>query len=434
MRELLGQAFTILFARSFVRVAQLIAFLLFARMLTPDQFGWYGILTTAMSLAALLGSLGLRQASAYEIGRSTLTSGDATATLLVIWMPMTIIATIVVLFLYGGQIPDLSFPEVTAVLLAGISGTMLVMMLQGIYLGRGEVKAFSVTETLPRLILAAAAALMAVFGWISFSSALWVQAVTYVLTVPVALWLALRNTRSFLPRFRMLPGMVRYGMAFAVNLFLVTLCARVSMFVIEHYSGAAEAGRFFAALRINEIFVEAATAFGLVLFSHAVRSDDKAKTAERNARIAAWIFWSFSLLALAVMVISPLMLTLLVGPGYADAAPALQVMALGLGPAAASKIIYPTIAGTGRPWFGTVALLLSLALNAAIAFLTVPLLGAMGGALALIAGQYLLLLGYVVSASRLFDLPVQLFIIPSAADASRLASLIGKRLPFRKAK
>jgi O-antigen/teichoic acid export membrane protein len=434
MRELLGQAFTILFARSFVRVAQLIAFLLFARMLTPDQFGWYGILTTAISLAALLGSLGLRQAAAYQIGRSTLTSGDAAATLIAVWLPMALLATLAIMLLYGGQVPDLSLPEISGILFAGVSGTMLVMMLQGIYLGRGEVNAFSATETLPRLVLAAAAAIMALFGWITFSSALWVQSMTYVLTVPVALWLALRHAKTFRLRIAMLPGMVHYGIAFAINLFLVTLCARVSMFVIEHYAGAAEAGRFFAALRINEIFVEAATAFGLVLFSHAVRNDDKAKTAERNARIAAWIFWSFSLLALAVMVISPLMLTLLVGPGYADASPALQVMALGLGPAAACKIIYPTIAGTGRPWFGTPALLASLALNAAVAFLTVPMLGAMGGALALIAGQYLLLLGYMVSASRLFGLPFRLFIIPSTADARRLGAMVGKRLPFRKAK
>lgn len=427
MKKLFGQAITILFARGFTRLSQFVAFLILGRFLTPEEFGWFGIVTTAVALAALLGSLGLRQSLAYKIGRNEITTGEATGTALLAWPLLMAAASTVVFQLYGGNLPGLSQWEAGVVITISISGAMLVMILQGIFLGRGEIRAFSTIETLPRVLLAVFACGLAILAAVSFSFALWAQALSYAVVVPLALFFSLRSTTGLSLGLRKLPSMIRYGIGFAINLFLISLCSRISLFVIERFWGANEAGQFFAAVRVNEIFLEAATTFGLVLFSDSARSGEDDTIPRRNARIACWTFWAFVVGGCLVFFLAPHLIVLLIGSQYLAAGDALRYLALSLGPAAASKVVYPTLAGQGRPWFGTPVIILSLAVNVGLAFLLVPKFGAAGGAMALAVGQYVLYAGYAVSCSRLFNIRIADFIVPRRKDIVAVSKLV--RLP-----
>ncbi|WP_169773005.1 oligosaccharide flippase family protein, partial [Escherichia coli] len=95
-----------IFARGFIRMAQLISFVLLARFLTPAEFGYFGIVTSAIPLAAMLGSLGLRQSFAYEIGQKRLLSGDAIATMLAVWPVLAAISTIAVYYMVGSAVDE----------------------------------------------------------------------------------------------------------------------------------------------------------------------------------------------------------------------------------------------------------------------------------------------------------------------------------------
>lgn len=429
MSDLVRQAVTILFARGFIRIAQLVAFLLLARFMTPAEFGWFGILTTAMTLAAMLGSLGLRQSFTYEIGQKRMTSGEAAGTTLALWPLLTLASAAVIYLLYGNQIPGLSSLETGSLIVLGVAGTMFVTLIQGVYLGRGDINAFSFSETLPRLALMVFAAGLALMASVTLATALWAHVGGFVLAIPVALWLALRGAGKPLPRFDRLGGMLGYGLIFAFNLFLITLCSRISMFVIEHHSGAEAAGQFFAAVRVNEIFLEAATALGMVLFSNAARQEQGVSVLGRNARIACWIFWSFTAAAIVVALFGPFLLRTLLGSDYAPAGTTLQILAFGLAPAAACKVIYPTLAGQGKPFFGTPVIILSLLINLSLAFVLVPGLGVYGGAWALVVGQYFLLGGYVLSCRRLENIHLRDFVVPRVDDLKQTIRVLRSKIP-----
>ena len=415
MNELLRQAFGVLFARTSVRIAQFVAFLLLARFMTPSAFGWFGIITSAITLSGLIGTLGLRQSVAYEIGRKTMTAGEGTATVLAAWPVLATASAIVVFFLYGSQLPDLSPLETGIVIGVGVGSSMLIMLLQGTYLGRGEVNAFNLTETLPRVLLAVFAVVLTLAASVSLSWALWAQVASFLLVVPAALGIALRGSPGLRPRLDRIPGMALYGLAFAFNLFLITLSTRISIFVIESHSGAADAGQFFAASRVNEIFLDAATAFGLVLFSHSVRESEAESQSIRNARIACWVFWSFTIAAIGIGLLAPMLLKIMLSDEYSQAGVALQILAVGLGPAAANKVIYPSIAGKGRPLFGTPIIVFGLAVNFVAALLLVPPLGANGGAIALVLGQYVMFIGYAF-AYRTMGVPMRMVLLPQLSD------------------
>ncbi|WP_187775830.1 lipopolysaccharide biosynthesis protein [Luteimonas suaedae] len=420
MNGLFRDAFTILFARGFIRLAQLLSFVLLARFLSPAEFGWFGIVTTAITLSALLGGLGLRQSVAYQIGREQIGIGEGAATALAVWPLLAAISAAIVFLTYGKALPGLSPTASGGAIFVGVAGTMLVMLLQGVFLGRGDIRAFSATEALPRALLALFALLLAATAATTILSAIWAYALAFALAAPVAARLALRGVSGLRPKLGRLKGLIGYGIPFAFNLFLVTLCSRLSMFVIEHHFDAAAAGLFFAAVRVNEIVLEAATAFGLVVFSRSVRDTKTDQVLAKTARVACWIFWSFTLGAALVALFAPLVLQLLLGSGYSGAGDALRVLAFGLGAAAANKIIYPAIAGQGRPLFGTPVMLASLVINLLLALWLVPKLGINGGALALVLGQYLMLIGYIITCRARFNVAPANFLVPSVEDFRKI--------------
>jgi O-antigen/teichoic acid export membrane protein len=422
-----GQAATVVFARGITRVSQLVAFVILARFLTPSEFGWFGIVTTAIVLATLLGSLGLRQSFAYQIGQGNLKPGEAVVTSILVWPLLTVASSGVLVIIFSSESPLSPFWTITLIVV-GVAASLLVNLLQGVNLGRGEIPAFSLTENLPRTLLMVGTILLALFGALNLFSALWAQILGFVATLPVALWLATRKTGWGRPQIRQLPSMVAYGSIFALNLFLLMLSARLSMFVIENVQGAESAGQFFAAVRVNEIFLEVATALGMVLFSNAARQSDKSSTLARNVRISCWLLWLFLIGSVFVVAMAPLLVRVLAGNQYAEAIPALQVLAIGLGPAAAAKVIYPTLAGTGRPFFGTPLIFVSLAINAVLAFLLIPQMGLVGGAIGLVVGQFILFAGYVVACRVRFNIPVRDFLLPRSSDVSAVAHGVHARM------
>lgn len=431
MKGLLKDAFTVVFARGFIRLAQLLSFVLLARFLSPSEFGWFGLVTTGMALAATLGSLGLRQSSAYQIGQGLLSPAQAVGTILTAWLPLAVVTAAVFVSVYDWRIPDARPWQVNLAMLVGIAGTMLVMMLQGVLLGRGKIKAFSATETLPRVVLALAAVVLALTAWATAINAVWAHALSFAVVAPVALVLANRGGGRISLRLDRIPSLVSYGAVFALNLFLITLCARLSMFVIERLYDSAEAGRFFAAVRVNDIVLEAAAALGLVVFSRSVRTQDAANVAQKTARIVCWMFWAFAFGAVFVAVFATWLVPIVLGAGYSESGDALRVLAVGLPAAAANKIIYPAIAGQGRPWFGTTVIMLGIVANLVAALCLVPTGGVVGGALALVVGQYVMLVGYVFTCRRAFQVPATLFFLPQRGDLSRAASTIWIKLKGR---
>lgn len=426
MSDITRQSAVVLVSRGLARGAQFFAFIILARMLTPSEFGWYGILTSSITLAVLLGSLGLRQSFAYEIGQKRLTVGEAIGTAIVVWPLLAGFATLVVFALISDNAP-LDADKLFGLVAVGVAVAMAVNLLQGTNLGRGQMSAFSLLENLPRLLLMAGCLLLWALMSVTLPTALWAQVIGYAVTAVIAVAIAVRGAGRIRPRLKALPRLVGYGFVFAVNLFMMMFATRVSMFTIEYFHDSASAGFFFASAQIADIFLEVATATGMVLFSSAAQQQRSSSVVDRSVRISAWMIWLFVLVAVVVAAMAPLILRLLAGEAYVAAAPALQIIAIGLAPTAAAKIIYPTLAGSGRPYFGTPAILLSLVITVGLGWLLIPDLAAVGGAISVVVGQFTLFAYYVISCHRRYGIPISRFLVPAKTDIERTWASVRRR-------
>lgn len=429
MRDLLKHAVTVLFGRGLVRIAQLLTFLLLARLLTPEEFGWFGILTSAVAIATPLAALGLRQAFAHDIGGKRLTEGEALGATLVLTPVLAALAALALWHLYGQSIPGLT-PAVSAIVLSvACLGSLAINLSQGIALGKGDIRTFATTDALPSLLLTVATASLAALGFLSFGTVLLAYASSFALLLPY-IFLRSRTTATIaLPSAAATGKMMRYGIFFALNLFVIALNSRGGIIVLEQVSGAEQSGQLFAAMRLNDVLIEGAIAFGMVVFSRTVRANSAADSVSQSARIASWVFITFLLASIGIAFLAGPIIFLLLGSEYASATTALQLLCIGLGPAAASKIVYPAIAGTGQPLVGMPVLLVSVLVNVGLAFLLGPHYGAAGVALAFSLSQIIVYVGYAIAIGRRYKLPLREFFVPRRADAAALLRVATRLLP-----
>ncbi|ARE39238.1 polysaccharide biosynthesis protein [Rhodovulum sp. P5] len=399
----------VLVGRSMARVAQFVAFLLLGRMLDPSDFGWYGILTASIVLAAQIGSIGLRQAAAVWLGQGKDTPGQVVANLLTLWPVLSALSVVGVLLVA----PPVGAVGLAFVIPVAMLGAMAVILMQGVLLGLGRTTAFGLTDSLMPMLLLVAVAGFALTGQASLGAVLVALAGSYLLAGGVAIVMGLRWGGLARPEPSRIVPMVRHGFAFAVNVFLILLSTRISLFLVEGLASAEAAGQFFVGQRLSDVLGEVAMAAGFVLFSDTVRAEDRAAAMRANARIAAFVLWGFTGLSIVVMLLAAPLVALTFGETYAPAVPVLQITALAIGPAAATKLIYPTLTAQGRPLIATPVILVGIAVNVALSLVLIPGFGLTGAAIALVASQVALLAGYGVVLKRRFEIPYRTSLIPS---------------------
>ncbi|NVK20305.1 MAG: polysaccharide biosynthesis C-terminal domain-containing protein [Methylocystaceae bacterium] len=416
-KSLLFRVFTIFTGRMAARAAQFVVFLLLARTLEPTEFGWYGLLTTSILLASLLGSLGLRQAVAYRLGQKRLGHAAAIHALLLILPVLALLPSAAVWLADGGNLRAAGLGEggiILAVLLA-TAGALTVMIMQGVLLGLGRTTGFSLSDSLYPIVLMLTVGVLWLTGTVTFLRVLAAVVGSYCLAGLLTTMLAARGWQAIGERIAApeVFDLVRHGIAFAVNLFLITLSARVSIYIVEHLMSDAAAGQFFAGQRFNDIVTQIAMSVGMVLFSDTVRSDDPRAVLHRNVKIAANILWVLGLVGVALSFFADQLVLLLLGEAYAGTGVVFAIAALMIGPASAAKILYPSLAGMGKPLSGTMVIVTCLVVNAVLSWLLIPLMGIDGAAYALLISQVVLFLGYVIVMYRLFGVPLRDCLLPT---------------------
>lgn len=385
MKTTLLHTLILLAGRLLTRGAQIISFMILARALSPDAFGVYGVLTSLVFLTGQLGHFGLRQAGAVMIGQKKLTDGEVAGTFFSVW-PLLVVISGLGLWLFGG-LDQTSDPWIVVAIIVALAGVLALTLAQGVFLGRGQTKLFAIADTGPRVLLTLLTVAVWLLGWLNADTAFWIFAVSFVGFAPYTIYLMLKGVQTIRPAYGKLPEMVRYGILYAISAAVILLQGRVGLFFLAQTSSTEDAGQFFAAQRASEIFLELATAAGLVLFSETARSTDKNVTIRNALKTASILFGLFLVGGLIAVNFTPLLVRVLLGTQYANAASVLSILLLGLGPAAAVRILNSMIAGMGRPYISALVVICGIAVNVLACVLLVPVRGIEGAAIALVLGQ-----------------------------------------------
>lgn len=414
MHELVRKTLMIFTGRMVGRAAQFFTFLLLARTLSPEDFGVYGLLITSVVLASLLGSIGLRQAGAHWIGTQKISQHDALRMFYKILPILIAISAAAVWIVLRNEFTG--SPSIGAIVIfLALSGSMTVMVFQGVLLGLGRTTSFAISDSIYSLSLLVCIVSLYAVGHSDYILYVVIAvAFAQVCAAIVTFFLARKKSieTSAPPRPRLL-SLIKHGFAYSINLFLITLSARISLYFIQQMISEDAVGQFFAGQRLGDLFVEAATAVGLVLFSDGVRSKAPQETLRRNTRVAACILWAFTVVGALFSLFASDLVTLIFAEGYTDAGRVLTITAWMIAPASATKLLYPAIAAMGRPVLGSPAILAAITVNVALCIALMPSHGIIGAAIALVVSQYTLFIAYVCVLKATFHIPLKDSLLPS---------------------
>jgi O-antigen/teichoic acid export membrane protein len=335
------------------------------RYLSPEQLGEYGLFISTLVLATTIGNLGLRNSVARDIGNKG--SLELNTKALAVAYPLLMFAStfVMLLTLYSSGFV-LEFTLKFFAIIIAVVCHLIIILRQGICLGTGEIKLFNLLEVIPRLVL-----LIIIFIVVKGLDDIYQEVAIYGLTLGYIVSAAYALMKTKLTLSIVANDQARYlfktGFAFCLALSLILLNTRVPLYVTNLLQDTAEAGQVFAALRINDIFLELATAAGLVLFSHAARSNSDIDLAKMLKAIAG-VFIATVFISIGTSFFATDIIMLVSGDKYKTAAVYLSIATLGLPFAAFNKMAYGVISGKGKPMLGVYVYSLVVPINLLISF------------------------------------------------------------------
>ena len=228
---------------------------------------------------------------------------------------------------------------------------LLLRMGQGIFLGRGNLKALNQSELISRAVMLLGSLGLWATGRLDVATAIWTLLVAHGLA---SLYLLVQVRGEVRPRTLLDPALVRrmlgHGFVFASATILMIALGRVGIWIVSDLMGPAALGRYFGVQRLGEILVEVATAVGVVIFSHGVRAADIRASAGDAIRIARLVTALMAAVGLLCILAAQPLLRLTLGPEFAAEAPAFRLIMVGTLANCFTTMLFPVplLAGAGE--------------------------------------------------------------------------------------
>jgi O-antigen/teichoic acid export membrane protein len=433
---MLREAFWVLGTRLTNRASNFLIFLLLARALSVGEFGLYGYIVSTALVLSVACDLGLRQSGAFFIGHQPEARAAVATHLVLAWLLLGSLAgTLGWLGLaWGGH--DAARAG-TGPLVAGATAAMLlVRMGQGVFLGQGAIRSLNQSELVSRAVMLGGTLALWISGRLTLTTALWLLLLAHAaagarLLVQIR---GLLRPRLLLDR-ALLVSLVRHGALFAAGVVLMSLMGRVGIWVVNARLDPDALGAFFGVLRLAEMIVEVATAVGIVIFSHGVRTADTAAATAEAVRVCRAVLLVMALAAACLGVLAAPFLGLALGPSYAAEAPAFRILLLGAVPSCLTMMLFPSLTSQGHARYGVPVFGPGVLANLALTWLLAPVAGVAGAATGTALANLLVATILVLIYRRRLGVGIGPMLFLQAADlaaaSARLRALRRKVLPAR---
>ena len=366
------------------------------------------------------------------MGKSDEDPATVLSQLLLFWLLSSVIGTaaMAATLVVGGYGET---PWALALGTAILAPTLLLRMGQGAFLGLGRIGALNRSEIAGRAILLAATVVLWLIDALTIESALACLVFSNVLAGLYLAW----QLRELLcwpkPNWLLSRSMLRMGFAFAGGSICMIMLGRVGVWIVNAELSAAEVGTYFAVMRLSEMVPEVATAVGVAIFSHGVRTEDPRLAALETIKTARCVTASLMPVAVAVILFAEPVLTLVFGESYLAGSDAFRILVVGGVLSCFSMMLYPGLSSQGEARWGVRIFGPGTLLAAVACWLLAPGMGIEGAALAMAAAQIAVAVAHVVVYHRLYDIPYRQIVLPQREDLVTIKGFLMRRRKARTA-
>ncbi len=346
-----------------------------------------GILAAALIYPQLLLAItegGMRQAATYFIGQKKAPDSEVFAALFCYIITASIAGVFMIyslMFWFGADYFDNAMMIVTALILPC---SLAVNALNGIFLGKQNIKGFSRVIWIQKLVYVVAIFILYLLNALTVFSAIIVTALAALFNFLQAFkYLKKSVVLSFSFNGTTLFNMLRMGVIYAIAFFLITANYKIDILLLGFLASPEQLGNYLIAAQIGELCWQLPAAILVVMLSKG------ANTNQKNERFLKSVC-QISRLTVAITLITLLMIIFVAyylivptyGADYNQSFMMLVLLAPGLLIATIFKSINTYFAGQGKPYYAIIVMGTAVIANITLNYALIPLYGGNGAAVA----------------------------------------------------
>lgn len=408
-------------SRVLVRSSHFVSSLVIARLLGPEGRGLVTALTVPCDLAVSVSEMGIRQSTAFHLGRGLIPLERLLPTLLTMIPLVSGLAIAVSLAYFQVTGVARGDPLLQGLAVAAIPFLLATSYASGVFLGKQQIAAFRKTSWRPAFVRLA---LIVGLGWAAGLGVVGVLAATLAAAATGGAYALYLLTRTHPLRFgfrrEVASALQRKGVGYAAAGVLALLNNRLMILLLTQFGTLRDVGIYAQALVIVELLLEIPMVLSALVLSRGVNAKD-----ERAFSLKLMALSRFALLAtvcagLGLAAVAGYAFPLLYGEQFALSAEVCVLLIPGMVALVLFKLLNIDLSARGRLWVALWVLVPMLAVNAGLGYALIASHGVVGAAVATSVTYALAAVAYAIVYAHTTGLGLRAMVLPRRADLDLL--------------
>ena len=405
----------------------LVTSIIIARTLGPEKNGIIAALLVYPSLFMTFGSLGIRQSTAYFLGKKIFSESQIKTAISQIWFLTSFLSIIICFFLirYLSKSGENFLLVILAI--APIPFSLFVTYNSGIFLGKNQVNAFNKINWIPTVILLILTFLFVL--WLSLGITGYLIA---MIGGPIfmAFFLLFKNKfiKSFSFKFEwsIIKRMLGLGSVYAISLLVINLNYKLDVVLLDYLSTPFEIGIYSKGSGITQYLWQIPMLFSTIVFARSAVSKNERAFSLKTAQLLRLSILVIGLGSIVLFIFSELIIIGFYGEDYRESIMVLKILLPGVLLLTVYKVMNMDLAGKGKPWISMKAMLPALIINVLLNLILIPDYGADGASFASTVSYSFAAILFLYFYSKEVNIPVGTIIGYKRDDFLPIVQLINK--------
>ncbi|NJM21282.1 MAG: flippase [Richelia sp. SM1_7_0] len=391
----------------FIITIEFLSSIIISRQLGVEGKGIYISLLIFPNLVVSFAEMGIQKATVNYIAKERYSQSDITSVVMFLLVFSSLLGTSICGGIYK-IIDNSSFSDLMILIsLLLIPLRLTNSYVVGILIGREQIRLFNRVQFLPFLSKFLFIVLFVLIGRTYINGAITSHLLAAFLTALYSLWVLSQLGKIRIKYiYEIVKGLLSLGIIYAITLFILNLNYKIDVVILEHFSSAAEIGKYTTGVNITELIWYLPMALEVVVFSRSANTQNHKEFSYKIAKLMRVTLISAIFGGVILCLIAPTLIPMLYGNQFIGSARILQILMPGVVAFTIVKILYMDIAGKGKPGITLFILIPALMMNIILNLIWIPQYGANGAALASTVSYSLSGIGFSLMYSYITRIPV----------------------------
>jgi O-antigen/teichoic acid export membrane protein len=353
------------------------------RELGPEAAGLYFAILVIPQLTQSLIDLGSRPAIIYFVGKKLQTEEKMISALIFIFSVSTIVCIVLYCFIFY-LLDNPQYSTSLIILIILITPLRLIISYGSAFiLAKEKIKKFNRLNWLfPATNLLGIIVFVSILKLSVWGAILSLLCASFIVAVYSLSIILKDNKLSFGFDFKLVTGIYKLGVVYALSFFIIRLNYRVDVFLMERLSTLKEIGYYSLGVNFAELLFQIPTALWIVIATRSANASDQnvmTATVLKLLRVAILIA---VICAVVLYIIAPYIIPFVFGLKYIPSISVVQYILPGILFIIVFKVLNGHLSGIGKPYISALVFIPSVFINIGLNFLWIPDYGAMGAVMA----------------------------------------------------